>query len=250
MVESSKIIEKDLSGLDYIEMLRRIHNVMKPANYLEIGTKYGDTLALSDCNTIGIDPNFQISNPEVFSRKTITMLYQMTSDDFFAKFDIRTIFGSPIQLSFLDGMHRCEFLLRDFYNTEMNSSRNSVIAIHDCLPTEMPMTSRRDDGIVAIKDSRSGWWTGDVWRTALLLKRDRPDLEILSLDAYPTGLLLITNLDPKSSYLKENYRSHVKKMMSYDLSAIGFEKFYEEMGVVSTSVIDMPEKMTTHFNFY
>jgi hypothetical protein len=68
----------------------------------------------------------------------------------------------------------------------------------------------RADGIGLLKigrtrgrpmDHRAGWWTGDVWRAALLLKRRRPDLQITTVDAFPTGLVLITNVDPSSRYL-------------------------------------------------
>jgi hypothetical protein len=37
-----------------------------------------------------------------------------------------------------------------------------------------------------------------AWRTALLLKRRRPDLAFAALDAQSTGVILITNLDPSS----------------------------------------------------
>ena len=59
--------------------------------------------------------------------------------------------------------------------------------------------------------------------------------------------MLVTNLDPGSSYLKDNYNTLLKRMMSYDLATIGIERFFEEIRVVSTSEIDSDEKLTARF---
>ncbi len=244
---SSRYDVEEHAGSNYREVLATIHATLQPRNYFEIGTREGDTLALAKCDAIAVDPTFVIADPTIFSTRRMSLLYQMTSDDFFARFDPRNLFGEPVQFAFLDGMHRCEFLLRDFYNTEAVSAPNSVIALHDCLPPELPMTARTEAGIVPVKPSRTGWWTGDVWRTALLLKQVRPDLEILALDSFPTGLVLVTSLDPGSSYLKDNYNALLKRMMSYDLATIGIERFFDELRVVSTSEIDSDEKLTARF---
>jgi hypothetical protein len=48
-------------------------------------------------------------------------------------------------------------------------------------------------------------WAGDVWKTAYMLQRLRPDLEIFGLNSPPTGLIAITNLDPGSQKLSRRY---------------------------------------------
>jgi hypothetical protein len=48
---------------------------------------------------------------------------------------------------------------------------------------------------------RKGWWTGDVWRTALALKRFRPGLTMTAIDAKPTGLLIVSGLEPENTVL-------------------------------------------------
>lgn len=53
-------------------------------------------------------------------------LFQATSDDFFASDFLRRD-GIRLGLSFLDGMHLYEFLLRDVMNTEAASDPNGVI---------------------------------------------------------------------------------------------------------------------------
>lgn len=215
-----------------------------PKTYLEIGTLTGATIALATCSTIAIDPLFQIEAGNMVTNKPACHLFQVTSDDFFAQHDPKTLFGRPIDLAFLDGMHRCEFLLRDFFNTERSCKRNSVILLHDCVPVEEPMTNRVQGAGVAIEEHRQGWWTGDVWRTVQALKRFRPDLYITAYDAPPTGLVAVTNLDPSSNILIDMYPNIVHEMTAWKFDVDGY---FAELNVESTNVLDSPEKMTSRF---
>ncbi len=190
----------DLAGEHYHQVLSRFHAALRPRTYLEIGVETGATLALAHCASIAVDPQFSFADlscvHQVLAKPTL-MFFQTTSDDFFSRFRPDVLFGQPLEFAFLDGMHRCEYLLRDFINTERCCRRNSIIALHGCLPVEIPMTNRGVGG-QSIDVRRQRMWTGDVWRTALLLTRCRPDLSIVTLDAAPTGLVLITNLSPAS----------------------------------------------------
>lgn len=234
----------DLPGEPYRDLIKRLHNVLTPKTYLEIGTLTGVTIALATCPTIAIDPLFQIESGSMVTNKPACHLFQMTSDDFFAGHDPKALFGRPIDLAFLDGMHRCEFLLRDFFNTERSCKRNSIILLHDCLPVEEPITNRVQGIGVATEAHRQGWWTGDVWRTAQALKRFRPDLYITAYDAAPTGLVAVTNLDSSSTTLADSYRQIVKEMMEWKLDIDGY---FAELNVESTTVLDNHEKMTSRF---
>ncbi len=223
----------DLLGDWYTPALERLHGAIQPKTYLEIGVETGATLALARCTAIGIDPHFQFAEIEIVRRivaKPSLLLYQMPSDEFFARFNPTQLLGSPIDLAFLDGMHRCEYLLRDFVNTERHCRPESVIALHDCLPLETPMAERQPKA-EAIEPHRQAMWTGDVWRTALLLRRRRPDLRFLVLDAAPTGLVLITHLDPRSTLLADHYDSLVAEMMSWSLTELTLTGYYREIGV-------------------
>ena len=40
-------------------------------------------------------------------------------------------------------------------------------------------------------------WSGDVWKVVVWLRRHRPDLRITTLDVAPTGLAVVTGLDPR-----------------------------------------------------
>ncbi len=242
-------LKPDLEGQLYTKILGHLHDTLQPKTYFEVGTLHGDTLALSRCASLAVDPEFRLNNLETIGKvlaKPRLLLFQMGSDDFFAQNDPEALLGGKIDFAFLDGMHRCEFLLRDFINTEKSCKRNSIVCLHDCLPVETSMTGRVP-GTMPILKHRQGWWAGDVWRTALLLKRKRPDLSIVALDAFATGLLLITNLDPTSTMLAEGYSDHVKTMMSWSLDEIGIGRLFDELQVQSTSDFAMHEQVTARF---
>lgn len=232
----------DHAGESYRNTLLRLHEALSPKSYLEIGTLNGGTLALATAASISIDPKFQISS-QVIGSKPICLFYQMPSDTFFERYNPKALLSRPIELSFLDGMHRCEYLLRDFINAERHADPEGVIALHDCLPVEIPMTDRTQNGTAAEMPHRNGWWTGDVWRTALLLKRRRPDLKMLCLDAGPTGIVLISGLDPYSTKLRNDYSAAVDEMMAMELADITVSGFLREMSVVSTATVQDHESL-------
>jgi hypothetical protein len=106
-------------------------------------------------------------------------------------------------------MHLFEFLLRDFIAAEKVMSKNGVIALHDCCPTTEYMATR---------EFHNGPWTGDVWKTLLILQRYRPDLKIDVTNAGGTGLVLVRNLNPTSQVLSKKYKALVKEYMDQTLS--------------------------------
>jgi hypothetical protein len=240
----------DLAGPLYLTMLGALHDALNPKTYFEIGTANGDTLALAKCASLAVDPTFCLNKAELITpiiNKPKLLLFQTSADDFFAQQNVEQLFGAKIDFAFLDGMHRCEFLLRDFINTERSCKQNSIVALHDCLPVEIALTERVPGTEQRLSPHRQGWWTGDVWRTALLLKRLRPDLSITALDAFPTGLILITNLDPQSTTLSENYHRNVKTMMSWSLVDIGISRLFDELEVEKAMQLMTHEQLTARF---
>jgi hypothetical protein len=229
----------DHKGEDYRNILQRLHADFGKPTYLEIGTLTGATLALSNSPSIAIDPAFQVST-QVIGAKELCLFFQMESDAFFAGYDPKALLGRPIEFAFLDGMHRCEFLLRDFINTERHSSPSGIIALHDCLPVDVPMTDRTQNGTPPALPHRAGWWTGDVWRTVVALKKYRPELRIICLDAAPTGLVLIANLDPTSSRLAEKYQHIVEEMLELDLATVTLTGYLKTAGLRSTADFVVP----------
>lgn len=203
-----------LTGDGYTVVLRNLHKFLRPKTYLEVGARSGRSLELAECDTIAVDPTFTLRE-KFFGKKPSCLLYQIGSDQFFREQDPVSLFGRPVDLAFLDGMHLVEFLLRDFMNTERHCSRNSVIAMHDCVPADFAMTRRVE---IAPKDAQSKneptWWLGDVWKIVPLLRKHRPDLRIYLVDAPPSGLVLVTNLDPDSTVLSDNYADLVEEAVA------------------------------------
>ena len=91
------------------------------------------------------------------------------------------------------------------------------------------------------------WWAGDVWRTSLLLRRRRPDLQMTVLDSSPTGLVLITNFDPGNTTLSNSYSRCVQDMLSWNLDEIGTAALFAEMDVCSTLGLQAHEDISKKF---
>jgi hypothetical protein len=191
------------TGIRYIEFMKFLAQQQAPRTYLEVGTRNGESVAQVDCDVICVDPMFKLTMDLVKKRRR-AMLFQMTSDEFFETYDIRQFFPNGLDLSFLDGMHLFEFLLRDFINAEKYCHDKSIILLHDCLPFSPDITSRVQ---------KPGAWTGDVWKVLAILKKYRPDLKVIFFDCPPTGLAAVTNFDPKSTVLKDAYDEIVAEYM-------------------------------------
>jgi hypothetical protein len=177
----------------YLDFLKRLHEVVEPSTYLEIGIRHGDSLALARCPAVGIDPEFNLEvelGPHV-------RLFTESSDEYFERADpLKPLGGRPIDLAFIDGMHLAEFALRDFTNVERHSRWTGVAVFDDILPRDAETASR---------DRRTHHWTGDVYKMLGILERHRPDLICLRVGTKPTGLLLVLGLDPGSRVLEQRY---------------------------------------------
>jgi len=197
------------------------------------------------CDSIAVDPSFQIDRP-IMSGKRVCMLFQMTSDRFFAKYSPRDLLNGPIDLAFLDGMHRFEYLLRDFSNIERHCRKNSLICLHDCLPPTLEMTVREDRGS-SLSTKYRGYWTGDVWKVVPILRKARPDLGIVFLDCPPTGLVICTNLDPSNEILKSNYFELVNEAVSESDDYARLKEMYGSQNLLSSRELLVGEVLTKHF---
>ena len=168
------------NGLEYKSFLGALHEQILFDWYLEVGCRTGESFAPVRSKTIAIDPFFR-ANINVIGRKPALHVFQTTSDEFFST-DFLARNGIQLSLSFLDGMHLFEYLLRDLIKVEAASGPGAVILMHDCAPRNLRMTTR---DLTAIR----GAWTGDVWKLVPILKTYRDDLTLTMLDCHPTGLL-------------------------------------------------------------
>ncbi len=205
------------SGPYYLDVLARMHAALAPERYLEIGSETGASLRLSNGRSIAVDPGFRLGH-EVVGSKPETLLFQQTSDDFFASGFLRKL-SWTVDFAFLDGMHQIEYLLRDFINTEAHATPDSVVAIHDILPWTENMTVRDR------RHSKTPAWTGDVWKIIPILSELRPDLQLRVIDCVPTGLLVVEGLDPSSRVLPDRIDTIVETWRDKALSEFGIARF-------------------------
>lgn len=241
---SSPLIIQPHKGVRYTALLKAIHTSFKPKTYLEIGSNTGDSLALAACRTIAIDPSFRL-NPPFLGKKDVCCLYQIPSDAFFDSYNPEQILGGKIDFAFLDGMHLAEFLLRDFFNTEAYCKNNSIIALHDCIPLDAAMARRQMTGPNIVRSSlEPNWWTGDVWKVVAILQKHRPELRIYPVDAAPTGLIFITNLDPTSQVLKQQYFDILDEINAMTLADL--EVFLTTLNIHPSSDFESFEAMSRY----
>ncbi|MFV0291765.1 MAG: hypothetical protein ACK5II_00450 [Paracoccus sp. (in: a-proteobacteria)] len=173
---------------------------------------------MSHSRTVAVDPFFRVTKNAIGVKPELH-LFQCGSDEFFAR-DYLKRNDMTISFGFLDGMHLFEYLLRDFINAERNCRDTSVLALHDCCPYGPGMLTRDLDNLPR------GAWTGDVWKLIPILKEARPDLTVTVLDCKPTGLVLVSGLDPANDTLSRQYDEIVAHWKTVELVDYGVERFY------------------------
>jgi len=200
IVPGDEAEERTQGQKEYIHVLEDLHQLLKPRSYLEIGVRFGRSLALATGPAIGVDPA-----PELrIELPASTRIFTQTSDDFFAEHAAAAL-AEPVDFAFIDGLHLFEAALRDFMNIERAAAPDAIVAIDDVLPNHPAQAER-------LRGTRV--WTGDVWRLVPVLQRWRPDLALALLDTSPSGLLLVAGLDPGSRVLWENYNPIVREALA------------------------------------
>lgn len=186
------MIQRTTDEAPYLGALREIHRLLRPRNYLEIGCRFGDSLFLAECPTIGVDPVDRLAG----RLRPDDQFFEMTSDDFFARYTLAGVGRGPVDLAFIDGMHLSEFALRDFINIEAQLPRTGVIVLDDVLPARIDMAGRTPETFA---------WAGDVYKVIAVLKHYRPDLRVDVFAVPITGLAIVRGLDPASRVLSDAY---------------------------------------------
>jgi predicted O-methyltransferase YrrM len=181
-------------GPSYREVLRFLHERLRPRCYLEIGVEHGSTLQLAVHSEVvlGVDP---VPRDIPHRLPAATRLFHMTSDAFFATHSPSSLLAERrIDLAFIDGMHWFEFVLRDFHNVERWCHPGSMVVLHDCLPVAE---------VAASRDRQTSFWVGDSWKALDGLLKHRPELHVSVIPCYPSGLVIIQDLDPQSETLPQ-----------------------------------------------
>jgi hypothetical protein len=212
----------------YKEFLSRVHELLRPRQYLEIGIRNGDSLALASCPSVGIDPYYAIT-AELHNK---VHLFRTTSDEYFTRPQpLAPTGGQPFDLAFIDGLHLFEFALRDFINAERYSSPGGVVIFDDVLPRNVPEAAR---------ERRTVGWTGDVYSILEVFGRYRPELVVLPVGTKPTGLLLVLGTDPQSTVLAEHYHEIMAEFRRADPQPVPQELLDRVMVLPPQRVLESP----------
>ena len=182
-------------GPDFRFWLTWFHQQLRPGRYVEIGVERGDSLALVQphTHTIAIDPAPK-GDPLKRSAGPV-QLQTTTSEAFFAGLAPDSdLARNGFDLAFIDGDHRFESVLADFMALERLARPGAVILLHDTVPLNATTASR---------DHRTGFYTADGWKIVPCLLGLRPDLRIITVPTAPSGLTVVTRLDPHNTRLQE-----------------------------------------------
>lgn len=185
-----------MPGPHYREVLRQIHDKLRPRTYLEIGVESGATLTLARHSelALGVDPE---ANPMRHPLPPGAQLFHEESDTFFATRSRDNLLGvRRVDLAFIDGMHRFENALRDFLHAEAWCHAGATIVLHDCVPIHPRVAGR---------ERSTKFWVGDTWKAVLALAHARPDLKITTVLCPPSGLVVVRRLNPGSTTLGERF---------------------------------------------
>ncbi len=190
------------------EYVGNVIQLQRPQVYLEIGVATGKTLFAPPHPplSIGVDPAFSSDVPHIDSG-TI-MVFKETSDNVFDKGILdETLSGRHIDMAFIDGMHLCEYVMRDFINTAARCRKDSLILIHDMFPQNRAEAQR---------ERTQSRWTGDVYRFGLALMKYNPGFPLMFVsDTAGTGMALVRVRDPELQFAVSQDEM-VKYMMSIE----------------------------------
>jgi hypothetical protein len=202
-------------GPTYRDVLARLHELLKPQAYLEIGVETGATMAFAKGaeRVIGVDPDGAKLRRDLLPPQA--QVFQEESDAFFARTARADVLGSHrVELAFIDGMHLFEYALRDFVNVEAWCAPGSTVVLHDCVPL-LPITASRV--------RRTKFWVGDVWKVVSILREWRPELRVKVIATAPSGLCVVRGLNPASRVLRERMDEIVERYRDMPYPSAGLD---------------------------
>lgn len=210
------------------EFLARLHEVLQPRTYVEVGVDRGQSLKLAQVPGIGVDPDYEVP-PELASEHH---LVRMASDEYFAGPDPLAPLSAPVvDLAFIDGMHLAEFALRDFLAVERFTHPASVIVFDDVFPRRVVEANRR-------RTTRH--WTGDVYKVTAALRELRPDLITVQVDTRPTGLLVVICPDASRGGVLEGYDDWLEATVVPDPQPVPDEIISRSEALDAWALLDCP----------
>jgi len=172
-------------------------------SYLEIGVDHGLCINNIVCEKkVGVDPDAKCD-----------VSFNIGSDEFFKKNK------EKFDVIFIDGLHKAKQFGRDIKNALNILNDGGYIICHDVNP---------HNEIMQKVPRLAQEWTGDVWKTFVML-RNKPFLKISTVDSnYGYGIIQKGRQKPIRIIEKDlNYLNFVKNKKKW-LNLVSFRSFYDQ----------------------
>ena len=157
--------------------------------YLEIGVRTGSTFRdIQMAERIGVDPRFLFDTQEVVNEST--QLHATTSDLYFAE----SAGARQFDITFIDGLHVFEQVVRDLTNTLARSTPRSAILIDDTVPVDVYSAHREQGAAIRLRREAGGKnaaWHGDVFKIIFLIHDFFPFLDYRTILGSGNGQTLV-----------------------------------------------------------
>jgi hypothetical protein len=168
--------------------------------YLEIGVRDGESFrTVRAARKIGVDP---VRRPALRTLRAGEEFYETTSDEFFARLAGTVLADTRVDVALVDGLHEFRQALRDLLGLERHLRPDGVVVLDDCNP---PTAARATDV------HNGGAWNGDVWKVAEYVRRERPDLSFVTVDA-DQGVGLVTGFGATAPWPAEDVVERYKAL--------------------------------------
>lgn len=199
-------------------LLKRFHG---HTSYLEFGTFLGHTFqAVKARVRVGVDPDNRFNH--VFTPRRTTV-YQLTSDEFFARSD------QGFDLVFSDGLHEAEQTYRDILNALASLKPGGLILVDDVRPIDFPSSlpslaeSLNAKSISGLSHDK---WYGDVYKAIQLIIVRHRDLGVAVFGNHPGGhgQALIWRVDAVDHHPQQEMKAHD------ELAQIQFHDVFPDVG--------------------
>ncbi len=161
-------------------VIQQLINQSKSKLYLELGVFVGHNfLQIEATKKVAVDPDKKIQHTESLPNDSI--FYEVTSDTFFEN-QMDPLLIEKFDVIFIDGLHTYQQSLHDVLNSLKYLKEDGVIVMHDCFPKSKSAAHPVMEEAQQM-DGFNGFWNGDVYKTIIWLRSNRPDLEVSVLDA-------------------------------------------------------------------